>query len=205
MKPAEQEKPAEHESTSTRKCIGCSGTDDPDVMERFVYVEDFGLLHDVRHKAPGRGAHLHPRKPCLEGAVKRGFSRAFKRKVESPSVDDLAVQMHSGIHRRLVDRLRAASRGGQVSVGGRETDEEMKRDAIALLLIARDAGESTRKKYASNADRKSVPVDETSFDAAELGALVGRERVTLFGVTQRHATPVANDLRKLKQLEPVEG
>lgn len=193
------------EAPSTRTCIGCSNEDTPEAMERFVFVDDFGLLHDARRKAPGRGAHLHTSRKCLEVAVQRGFNRAFRRKVEAPAVDELASDMRSGIRRRLVDRLRAASRGGEVSVGGRETDEEMKRDNVAFLLIARDAGESTRKKYASNAERKGVPVDDAFFDAAELGALVGRERVTLFGVFARHATPVATDLRKLSELRQVEG
>jgi predicted RNA-binding protein YlxR (DUF448 family) len=190
---------------SVRTCVGCSEEDHPLKMERFVFIDDMGLLHDVRRKAPGRGAYVHPSGKCLEGAVKRGFARGFRRKVATPGVAALAADMADGIRRRLVDRLRAASRGGTVFVGGRETDEGFLRDQVALLLIARDAGESTRKKYGSNADRKGIPVETAAFDAAELGALVGRERVALFGLDPTHAEFVANDLSKLDELERVGG
>ena len=190
---------------SVRTCIGCSEEEHPANMERFVFVEDFGLLHDVRRKAPGRGAHVHPSIDCIEGAVKRGFSRGFRRKVVAPPANELIASMADGIERRLTDRLRAAFRGGTVFVGGREADEGMKCDEIAFLLIARDAGDSTRKKYASNADRKAIPVDAETFDAAELGALVGRDRVAVFGMSDTHAEFVAQDLAKLRCLAPVEG
>ena len=195
----------ESSSGSTRTCVGCSEEDHPTNLERFVFVEEMGLLHDVRNKAPGRGAHVHPSKACIEGAVKSGFARGFRRKVSSPTPVELIESMSSGIERRMTDRMRAAFRGGTVFVGGRETDEGMKDDLIELLLIARDAGDSTRKKYASNADRKGVPTDATTFDAADLGALVGRERVSLFGMDGTHAKAIAGDLAKLSSLAPVEG
>ncbi len=196
---------ADEKNTSVRTCVGCSQEADPESMERFVFVEEMGLLHDARRKAPGRGAHVHPSVKCIEGAVKHGFNRGFRRKVEAPAPPDLVQMMYSGIERRVTDRLRAAIRGGEAFVGGREVEEGMKRDGIALLLIARDAGESTRKKFASNADRKDIGTEWATFDAAEIGALMGRDRVAVLGLTDRHAAQVELDLRKLAELRADEG
>jgi predicted RNA-binding protein YlxR (DUF448 family) len=37
---------------------------------------------DARRRLPGRGASIHPREDCVNGALKRGgFARAFRRQV----------------------------------------------------------------------------------------------------------------------------
>jgi predicted RNA-binding protein YlxR (DUF448 family) len=61
-----------------RTCVGCRRRDSPANLLRMT--ESGGVIHpDPAHRAPGRGAHLHPAAACLDLAVRRkAFPRAFR-------------------------------------------------------------------------------------------------------------------------------
>ncbi|WP_344151032.1 YlxR family protein [Kribbella yunnanensis] len=62
----------------TRTCIGCRKRSSPADLLRMT-VSGRLVLPDPEHRAPGRGAHLHPTTECFELAVRRkAFPRAFK-------------------------------------------------------------------------------------------------------------------------------
>lgn len=165
-------------------------------MERFVLFEG-QLVFDMRQKAPGRGAYLHPK--CLEQALKKqAFSRAFKQKVNIPQ--DLRQQLIDGITRRLQESITTCVRAQAVSIGQSQTAEAMKANRVHAILLAHDAGSSTLEKYQTNADRKDIAVF-TQYGAQEIGSLCGKTHVTLLGLM--HATlaqQIANDLENLRQL-----
>jgi predicted RNA-binding protein YlxR (DUF448 family) len=74
-------------TTPTRTCIGCRTACPASELVRLCAPED-----RVQRAAAsrGRGAWLHPRAACLEAAVRgRAFSRAFRRSVTAPALDDL--------------------------------------------------------------------------------------------------------------------
>ena len=150
-------------------------------LERFIYHEEGGLIYDLRQKAPGRGAYVHARRECLLGAAQKGgFSRGFKTKVQVDAdtlIDDVCI----GIRRRLQEGLRVALRSQKLFLGGTAVAEAVKSDQVALLLVARDASESTRHKFSSNAERKGIPVRQT-LSGEELGALSGRAFVAVVAV-----------------------
>ncbi|HEY0471942.1 MAG TPA: YlxR family protein [Kribbella sp.] len=61
-----------------RTCIGCRKRDSPSDLLRMT-VSGGRVLPDPGHRAPGRGAHLHPATGCLDLAERRkAFPRAFK-------------------------------------------------------------------------------------------------------------------------------
>ncbi|WP_344231882.1 YlxR family protein [Kribbella hippodromi] len=61
-----------------RTCIGCRKRSSPADLLRMT-VSGGLVLPDPGHRAPGRGAHLHPTTECFELAVRRkAFPRAFK-------------------------------------------------------------------------------------------------------------------------------
>ena len=95
---------------SVRTCSGCGAKVHPDELERFVLVPPMGLLHDLRKKAPGRGAHVHADPECLAKAAKFGFSRAFRQKVEAPDAEELVAAVRGAILRRLEETVRVAAR-----------------------------------------------------------------------------------------------
>lgn len=187
-----------------RTCVGGGGQAHQDDLERFVWDERTGLLFDVRKKAPGRGAWVRPGKAYLKKAIAGGFSRAFKQRVESPPLETMMEEMVSGIRRRLSENVNVAIRSRKGWVGASFVDEGMRDDQITCLLVASDAGESTRKKYASNADRKGIIVFQV-LTGEELGAFVGRGFVAVLGLSEPAASKVVSDVRSLKQLGAIEG
>ncbi|WP_242497905.1 YlxR family protein [Nocardioides glacieisoli] len=75
-----------------RTCVGCRAKAAASELLRVVAGSDAegrpALVPDPDHRAPGRGAHLHPTTECWELAVRR---RAFPRALRSgvPLADTL--------------------------------------------------------------------------------------------------------------------
>lgn len=73
----------------SRTCIACRRVADKATLTRFI--ESDGVLKaDIKGIMPGRGAYVCS-KECLAEAMKRkdAFSRALKKKVSLPGVDEL--------------------------------------------------------------------------------------------------------------------
>jgi uncharacterized protein len=72
-------------SGSVRTCVGCRKRAAKEELLRVV-ADDLGegleVVPDPRGRAPGRGAHVHPRSDCLELALRR---RAFARALRAPA------------------------------------------------------------------------------------------------------------------------
>jgi uncharacterized protein len=69
--------------TPVRTCIGCRKKDGLSELLRMTVSVDEGaqriVVPDPGHRAPGRGAHLHPTAECLDLAERRkAFPRAFR-------------------------------------------------------------------------------------------------------------------------------
>ena len=61
-----------------RTCIGCRLRDEQANLLRLVRV-DGEVADGTRPRLPGRGAYLHPRRECVELAIRRrAFGRAFR-------------------------------------------------------------------------------------------------------------------------------
>ena len=85
-----------------RTCVGCRAKAAASELLRVVAGSDAegrpALVPDPAHRAPGRGAHLHPTSECWELAVRRrAFPRALRSGVtlaDTPLVDYLATLEH---------------------------------------------------------------------------------------------------------------
>ncbi len=187
-----------------RMCVGCRQNAPKEDLERFIYHDEVGLVFDLRRKAPGRGAYLHAAPDCIRKAVERGgFARGFKRRVVADP-DELLTDVIEGIRRRLEEALRVALQSQNLVVGARAVSDAIKLDQVGLLFLAADAGQSTRGKFASNADRKSIPVCE-KLTGEKLGATVGGDFVAVLGVApSRPLASIRRDLDKLAQLNAFE-
>jgi uncharacterized protein len=72
-------------ATSTRTCIGCRKRGPAGEMVRLALASG-RLSVASRRRGPGRGASLHPRAVCIEGALRPGvLARAFKQPVDITS------------------------------------------------------------------------------------------------------------------------
>ncbi len=184
-----------------RMCVGCRGQAPKDELERFIYHDDVGVVFDLRQKAPGRGVYVHAERDCLRLAARKGgFSRGFKRRVVVDA-DELTEDVRRGIRRRLDEGLRVALQSQHLFVGATAVAQAFKDEAVGLLLVAADAGESTRRKYASNADRKNTPVRD-ALTGEQLGAVCGRDFVAVMALApSRPLASVRRDIDKLAHLE----
>ena len=170
----------------------------PSKLERFVLFGD-KLVWDMRKRAPGRGVYVAPTREALEAAIKRGgFARGFKRKVETPGVDEMVAQMSEGVARRLAERVQVCVRAREVAIGSVALKEGMKEGWVGLVLIASDAGASTGKKFEENARRKGLAICR-DLDGARLGALSGRDFVSVLGLKGgERASGVLHDVEILR-------
>jgi predicted RNA-binding protein YlxR (DUF448 family) len=72
-------------AVSTRTCIGCRKRGPAAEMVRLALAAG-RLIVAARRRGPGRGASLHPRAVCIEGALRPGvLARAFKQPVDISS------------------------------------------------------------------------------------------------------------------------
>ncbi len=62
-----------------RTCVGCRERGGKEELVRVVRTSESTAAVDVTGHAPGRGAYVHPRRECLDGAVRtRAFVRALR-------------------------------------------------------------------------------------------------------------------------------
>ncbi len=189
------------EAQPERVCVGCGQQAPKRDLERFIYHDEAGLVFDLRCKAPGRGTYVHPNLDCLKGAVERGgFSRGFKQRVIADPIEVLD-DVRRGIRRRLDEGLRVALTSQSLQLGGPAVSQAFKDDDVGLLLVASDAGESTRRKFISNAERKDTPVSR-DLSGEDIARVAGRDFVAVAAVGDSAvAERIGRDLRRLEQLE----
>ena len=113
--------------------------------------------------------------------------------------------MSQGIRLRLKETLQVGVRARQLAIGQEAVSEAFKQDRVHLLLIGNDASDGTRKRFATNAERKGVEVSE-DLTGSNLGTWLGRDFVSALGVCDRsRADQIQYDLGCLKALGAVEG
>jgi predicted RNA-binding protein YlxR (DUF448 family) len=71
----------------TRTCVGCRERAPAGLLLRVV-VRAGALVPDPERRLPGRGAHLHPTRACLDAAQRR---RAFARALRVTAAPDPAA------------------------------------------------------------------------------------------------------------------
>ena len=169
---------------SQRICAGCRQHEAREELLRFVLAGDPPeLVPDVRRRTGGRGVSVHPRRRCLETAVKSG---ALRRGLRSAGCADAATLARWAIEqyaRRIEGLLGAAQRSGYAVIGQERVRDAMARREVALLIVAGDAAEN-REELMRSAERLGGSC-LVHADKAELGRLFGRETVAVVAVTER--------------------
>jgi len=178
-----------------KRCI-VSGRVLPRVqMVRFVVGPDRSLVADLDQRLPGRGLWLEARKDILaEAASGRHFSRVLKGPVEVPP--DLVQRVEAGLARRCSNLIGLARKAGVAVAGFEKTRSALKNGTAHLLISARDGAADGRSKLVALA---SVIARAEGLDAAELGAIFGREGVVHVAVTDnRFAQRISVELTRLE-------
>lgn len=157
---------------STRTCVGCGQRDDKAAMVRMVVAGGEVVFHASFQ--PGRGAHMHPRPACIQGAP-RGLARSFKGAVRVDAAG-IGRSLLAACERRMVGLLLAARRRGDLAVGADASCQALRAGA-PLAIVAVDAGSvrtSGEVERAISAGRAIAWKTKT-----ELGPLLGEEAVAI--------------------------
>jgi predicted RNA-binding protein YlxR (DUF448 family) len=139
-------------------------------MLRFVVGPHGEIAFDVAARLPGRGIWLTASRPIIERAVsRRAFNRAARREIAMPP--DLANHVEARLSARCCETIGLARRAGIAVAGFEKVSAALKRQATGGLVVARDAGDWARRKFAA-----SVPTIDC-LSSVELGAVFGREKI----------------------------
>lgn len=127
---------------------------------RFVLDESSGVVYlDLLHKLPGKGAYLLPSRVNLGKALKGGFERAFRKKVQAEE-ERLWKDIEESVSKRFVSLLSIAKRAGALCPGHSQVEQLLRKEEGKLLLIAMDASDGVKRKFLRWSERNALPVVE---------------------------------------------
>ena len=167
---------------SRRQCAGCAKRDFADDLVRVVLNPGEGvgtLAVDLADSRFGRGAHVHASKECVQKALRGGFAKVFKCKVEG-TVDALGEQLVIAADRRIEGLLAGAKRG-KLAISGSDVVRAAYRDGTAaLVLVACDAAAAAKLPEVQEAVSQGKAIGWGN--KQRLGAIFGRDEVAVCAV-----------------------
>lgn len=183
-----------------RTCIACRGSFDKHDVVRIVAGPE-GIVTDSREKLPGRGAYVCPRRECIQKALGRdNLPRALHRPgITIPRVEDFIRQLTSAVTERIKSLVSMAAKAGKLAAGYSAVRDGLEKQAIFMLIFARDISAGTMEKILADADLRIRR--ETLLTKDEIGAMLGREEVGVIGIQDRgFAESIGREFDRLKSL-----
>ena len=183
-----------------RTCVGCRHRDAKSALLRFA-IQDAAprLVPDVRSRLPGRGVSVHPRRECVERALKRGgFAKAIGGAV-GLDLDAVCALAASQYERRAFGLIGAAHRAKAAAVGTDSVRDALTSGGVPLLIVADDAA-GRREELTAVTERLGGRALVFT-DKVTLGRLVGRAEVAVLAVLDsRIAEEVATAVARAQAL-----
>jgi predicted RNA-binding protein YlxR (DUF448 family) len=156
------------------------------------------VVPDLAGGAFGRGAWVHPRPSCVEGAARGGLSRGLKTQVKADPARLLAL-LREAAARRAVSLLQAAQRAKLAALGTTALEEAERDGRVELLVLAADAKASAELSAVTRlAQRGRVRLFKSN---AELGAVYGRDDLALVGLLSRDLSQEVSRMISLSELK----
>ncbi len=184
-----------------RTCIGCRKNLEQDRLVRMVLSPGGEVLIDYRHRLPGRGAYICPRRECLELAVRPGvLNRAFRRAPQRVDAAELATQLREQLRARVDHLVGMARKARQVVVGGNLVGEALARGKdLGCVFLAADISPGIRDKIVRRQGK--VPLVEPEWMTKDyLGGLLGRSECSVLGVAESFAEVLLEEYNRYKNL-----
>lgn len=183
----------------SRRCICCRSNGVKWGLLRFGVMGGL-LCFDLRQKMPGRGYYVCPKPDCL----KKAWSQAFKRvtKVSPVSISDSSEAFVTdwlvpGYQKRYRECLLVGRQNGELVLGADAVEHAAREDRLQCYILATDASDATRKKYALNAERKSIPCIGL-LDRSAFGQLLGASDKVVLGWLQ--GSTVGEEFQKIESV-----
>jgi predicted RNA-binding protein YlxR (DUF448 family) len=165
---------------SRRQCAGCAKRDFADALVRVVLdPADGSLAVDLADSRFGRGAHMHASRECAQKALRGGFAKVFKCKVEG-TVESLAEQILVAADRRI-EGLLAGARRGKLAISGADVVRAAYREGTAaMVVVASDAAAAAKFPEIQDAVARGLAIGWSN--KQRLGAIFGRDEVAVCAV-----------------------
>ena len=180
---ADTKQPEERSETGKpgprRQCAGCAKRDTADDLLRVVLGEDGALAVDLADSRFGRGSHVHVSKECMQKALRGGFAKVFKTKVEG-TVESLGEQIVIAADRRIEGLLAGARRGKHAIAGADVVREAYREGNAALIVVASDAAAATKHPEIQQAVAEGKAIAWSN--KQRLGAIFGRDETAVCAV-----------------------
>jgi predicted RNA-binding protein YlxR (DUF448 family) len=179
---------------SRRQCAGCAKRDSADDLVRVVLGPDGTLAVDLADSRFGRGAHVHASIECVQKALRGGFAKVFKTKVEGTK-ESLGEQIAIAAERRI-EGLLAGARRGKLAVAGADVVREAYRDGTAaLVIVASDAAAATKHPEIQDAISQGKALGYGN--KQRLGAIFGRDETAVCAVLHEGVAKAIGSARRM--------
>jgi predicted RNA-binding protein YlxR (DUF448 family)/ribosomal protein L7Ae-like RNA K-turn-binding protein len=185
---------------SRRQCAGCAKRDSADDLVRVVLgpssrEEQGGTLAvDLADSRFGRGAHVHASKECVQKALRGGFAKVFKCKVEG-SVESFGEQITIAADRRI-DGLLTGARRGKHAISGADVVRAAYRDGSAVLVVvASDAAAAAKLPEVQEAISQGKAIAWSN--KQRLGAIFGRDEIAVCAVLHEGVAKAIGSARRM--------
>ena len=174
----------------TRKCIVCGEVLPKECLLRFTQTPDNQIVPDFKKKLPGKGIWVKNSKQSLMIAVEKNlFSRAAKKNVKvSLELVDMAETI---LRKRALAAISLARKAGALVFGFEKVCDAIKKNKVAFVLEAKDAGADGHNKIMNLA--KNLEVFHT-FNVEELDKELDR-------VNTVHIALLHGEMAKAVQIE----
>jgi len=169
---------------------------------RIVRVAPDTFELDVAQVKGGRGAYLCPDRACLEKALRRrGLHRSFRQALAGQALAgqavpeafyrDLSQMLAMVLQPNKIDTFLALARkAGRLALGSTAAEVALKRRKAKLVIIACDASENTRERFAHLAEAQGVPFILHG-RRTQMGHLLGRGELSVVAILdKKFAEPI---------------
>ncbi len=139
----------EQEETN-RKCIASGSILPKSALLRFVAGPDNVIIPDFKKRLPGKGVYVSNSKQMLQKAIEKNlFAKALKTKVKP--ADNLSQMVENILRKSALDAVSLARKAGCFVCGMDKVCEVLKKNKVAFLLEATDAGADGTEKITRHA------------------------------------------------------
>ena len=140
---------------TTRKCIVTGEILNKEDLLRFVVLEDNTVVPDFKKKLPGKGVYVKNAKTLLKKAINNNlFSKTLKKTIKTN--DELISQVENLLFKQALNSISLARKAGVMISGMDKVKEVLKKNNVAFLLEAQDAGADGHNKIMSLAKNIEV-------------------------------------------------
>lgn len=178
-----------------RKCIVDGVVKDKGELLRFTIAPDNTIVPDFKKKLPGRGIFVSNSKKALQTAIEKGlFSKSAQKKVNADS--QLLDLVEKILRKKGLDSISLAKKAGVLITGFEKVKEALKKDKVAFILEAKDAGDDGHAKMVYLAKDLEVFV---LYDVEELDKALDRvNTVHIAFLKSEMAKMVHNEFKRLQ-------